>query len=138
MAHLCLAPKVVQQSPTKHSEEPLGALRTHLLAPGHTVSKVVDKVLTVPLNQAILHYLVDHVFCALDDLVHREGQVYPIQLVVDLPRAAMQHVLQSAILHHSTVAEDRSDAAHLKLLTWGARTKGKPRGVRGQDTQDLS
>lgn len=97
---------------------------TYLLAPGHTVSKVVDKVLTVPLSQAILHYLVDHAFCALDDLVHGEGQVCPIQLVVDLPRAAMQQVLQSAILHHSTVAEDRSDAAHLKLLTWGARSKG--------------
>lgn len=132
MAHPCLPPKAVQQSPAEPSEGPLGALGTHLLAPGHTISKVVDEVLTVPLNQAVLHYLVDHVFCALDDLVHGEGQVRPVQLVVDLPRAAMQHVLQAAILHHGTVAEDRGDAAHLKLLTWGARTKGEPQGVRAQ------
>lgn len=104
----------------------------------HAVSKVIDKVLTVALDQAILHYLVDHVFCALHDLVHGEGQVYPVQLVVDLPRAAMQHILQPAVFHHSTVAEDGSDAAHLKFLTWGTRTKvAKPQGVRDQDTLAL-
>lgn len=131
MTYPCPASKMTRQSAAKHSEEPPRALRTHLLAPGHTVSEVVDKVLTVPLNQAILHYLVDHVLRALDDLVHGEGQVCPVQLVVDLPGAAMQHVLQPAVLHHGAVAEDRSDAAHLKLLTWGARAKVEDPRERG-------
>lgn len=94
----------------------------YLLAPGHAVSQVVDKVLAVPLDQAVLHNLVDHLLCPLDDLVHRQGQVRPIQLVVDLPGAAVQHVLQTTIFHHCPVAEDRSDAASLKFLTWQPKT----------------
>lgn len=96
---------------------PWGHSGTYLLAPGHTVSEVIDEVLTVPLDQAVLNYLVYHVFCALDDLVYRQRQVCPVQLVIDLPGAAMQHILQPAVLHHSSVAEDRSYAARLKL-TW--------------------
>ena len=94
----------------------------HLLAPGHAVSQVVDKVLAVPLDQAVLHDLVDHLFCPLDDLVHRQGQVRPIQLVVDLPGAAVQHVLQTTVFYHRPIAEDGSDAASLKLLTWWPKT----------------
>jgi hypothetical protein len=74
-------------------------------------------VLTVSINQAVLHYLVDHIFRALDDLVHRQGQVCPIQLVVDLPGAAMKHILQATIFYHRMVAEDRSDTADLKFVT---------------------
>lgn len=94
----------------------------HLLAPGHAVSQVIDKVLAVPLDQAVLHNLIDHLFCPLDDLVHRQGQVRPIQLVVDLPGAAMQHILQMTVFHHRPVAKDRSDAASLKVLTWRPKT----------------
>ena len=94
----------------------------HLLAPGHTVSQVVDKVLAVPLDQAVLHDPVDRLFCPLDDLVHRQGQVRPIQLVVDPPGAAVQHVLQTTVLYHRPAAEDGGDAASLKLLTWRPKT----------------
>lgn len=78
-------------------------------------------MLTVPFDQAVLHDLVDHLSRALEDLVHGQGQVRPVQLVVDLPGAAVEHVLQTAVLHHRAVAEDRSDAAHLEFLTWGPR-----------------
>lgn len=74
-------------------------------------------MLTVPLDQAVLHYLVDHLFCALEDLVHGQRQVRPVQLVVDLPGAAVQHVLQTTVLHDGAVAEDGSDAAGLEFLT---------------------
>lgn len=89
----------------------------YLLAPGHAVSEVVDEVLTVPFNQAVLHYLVDHLSCALDDRVHGQRQVRPVQLVVNLPGAAVQHVLQAAVLHHGPVAEDGGDAAGLEIAT---------------------
>lgn len=105
------SPKKVQQEASIRAKVP------YLLAPGHTVSEVIDKVFTVPFNQAVLYYLVDHLFGPLDNLVHRQGQVRPIQLVVDLPGAAMQHILQPTVFHDSPVAEDRSDAAGLKLLT---------------------
>lgn len=89
----------------------------YLLAPGHAVSEVVDEVLTVPFDQAVLHYLVDHLSCALDDRVHGQRQVRPVQLVVNLPGAAVQHVLQAAVLHHGPVAEDGGDAAGLEIAT---------------------
>lgn len=105
-------------SPQKLSGKPSSEpMEPYLLAPGHTVSEVVDKVLTVPFDQAILHYLVDHLFCTLDDVVHRQGQVGPIQLVIDLPGAAMQHILQATVFYDGPVAKDGSDAAGLKFLT---------------------
>lgn len=89
----------------------------YLLAPGHAVSEVVDKVLAVPFNQVIVHYLVDHLFCAPDDLVHGQRQVCPIQFVVNLPGAAMQHVFQTTVFYNGPVAEDGGEAASLKFLT---------------------
>lgn len=110
---------------------------TNLLAPSHTVSEAVDKVLTVALKQVVLHYLVDHLFGALDDLVHGQWQVGAVQFVVHLPGAAMQHILQPAVFDHCLVAEDGRDAAHLEILTWGpeeTQTSGncKEREVREQ------
>lgn len=93
----------------------------HLLTPGYAVSAVVDKVLTVALHQAVLHDLVDHRLGALLHLIHGQRQVGPIQLVVDLPGAAMQHVAQVAVLDHRPVVEDGSGAAELKFLTWGSQ-----------------
>lgn len=90
-------------------------------------------MLTVAFDQTVLHCLVDHLFCALDDLVHGQGQVRPIQLVVDLPGAALQHVLQTAVLHHSPVAEDGGDAAGLQFLTWRPNTRWRAaRDSRGR------
>lgn len=90
----------------------------YLLAPGHAVSEVVDEVLTVPFDQAVLHYLVDHLPRALDDRVHGQRQVRPVQLVVNLPGAAAQHVLQAAVFHHGPVAEDGGDAAGPEVVTY--------------------
>lgn len=89
----------------------------YLLAPGHAVSEIVDKVLAVPFDQAVLHHLVDHALCTLDDLVHGQRRVCPIQLVVNLPGAAMQHILQATAPDNSLVAEDGGDAAGLKPVT---------------------
>lgn len=74
-------------------------------------------MLTVAFNQTVLYYLVDHLFRPLDDVVHRQRQVHTVQLVVDLPGTAVQHVLQTAVFHHRPVAEDGGDAASLKFLT---------------------
>lgn len=93
----------------------------YLLTPGHAISEVVDKVLTVALDEAVLHDLVDHLLGALYDLLHGQRQVGPVQLVVDLPGAAMQHIIQVTVLDHCPVAEDGSDAAHLEFLTWGSQ-----------------
>lgn len=106
-----------QQAPRPRVRAGRGQGVPHLLAPGHAVSQVVDKALAVPVDQAVLHYLAGHLFHLLDDLVHGQGQVCPIQLVVDLPGAAMQHVLQTTVFHHRPVAEDGRDAAGLKFLT---------------------
>lgn len=89
----------------------------YLLAPGHTVSEIVDKVLAVPFDQAVMHHLVDHLLCTLDDLVHGQRQVRPVQFVVHLPGAAVQHVFQTTVFYHGPVAEDGGDAAGLKFLT---------------------
>lgn len=87
---------LVTEEMAQPKQTPQGATKRqgpHLLAPGHAISEVIDEVLTVPLNQAVLNNLVDHLLCTLNDSVHRQGQVRPIQFVVNRPRAAMQHIL---------------------------------------------
>lgn len=48
-----------------------------LLAPRLAISEVVGEVPAVPFHQAVWHYPVDHLFCALHDLVHRQGRWEP-------------------------------------------------------------
>lgn len=87
-------------------------------------------MLAVPFDQAVLHDLVDHVFRALDDLVHGQGQVRPVQLVVDLPGAAVQHVLQPTVFYNRPVAEDGGDAEGLKFVAWGPKANQSWRAAR--------
>lgn len=98
---------------------PRGAYLGHV---GHAISQMGDKVLMLPVQNAVLHHLTNLLLRRTDDLAHKPWCVLLVPVVVDLIVVAVHDVLQALLFHHRPSAQNGdAGGASLRVLTWNQR-----------------